>query len=202
MQSGAGMFGSGLGGFLGGMFGDSGGPYEDAANQYKKWTQKGVDAQNPFYNAGTAATGNLQDWLGGMKDPSGFINQLMGKYQESPWAKFQQQQSSRAGTNAASASGLTGSSPFAQQMQQNSSNISSQDMQNWLANVLGINSQYGAGNEFLSGQGAGAANQISGLYGNNAGRMGEAAYGQKAGENQDFWNMVGGGAQMAGSFFI
>src|SRR5665213_800508 len=109
---------------FGGMFGDSGKPYQDAMDQYKEWGDKAQNAQNPFLQAGQGAIGDYQKWLQGQQDPSGFINKMMGQYQESPWAKYQQQQSMRAGTNAASANGLAGSTPFAQQMQQNSQNIS------------------------------------------------------------------------------
>jgi len=185
-------FGGGIGQFIGGLFGDSDQPYEDAMDQYRQWAKRGEDVQNPFLKAGTGAIGNYQDWLNGMKDPSGFINNLMGKYQESPWAKYMQQQAMRAGNNAASASGLIGSTPFAQQMQQNAAGISSQDMQNWLGQVLGINTQYGAGNQYLMGQGANAANQLTNMFNQMGGRMGEAAYGAGAGRNQDRNNLWGG----------
>jgi len=191
---------SGLGGLLGGLFGDSGAPYEDAMKQYREWAGKAENVQNPFLNAGTGAIGKYQDWLKGMQDPSKFINNMMGQYQESPWAKYQQQQAVRAGQNAASASGLTGSTPFAQQLQQNASNISSQDMNQWLQNVLGINTQYGQGQNNLMGYGANAANALTKMYGDMGQQMGEAAYGQKAGENSDFMNMLGGGIQLAGMF--
>lgn len=208
MMSGAGgggfnrqMFGSGLGGFLGGMFGDSGAPYEAAQQQYQQYGNKAQEAQNPFYNAGTSAIPQFQDWLKGMQDPSGFINHLMGQYQESPWAKYQQQQGVRNGTNAASASGLIGSSPFAQQLQQNSQNISSQDMNQWLNHVLGINTQFGAGQQGLIGTGQNAANNLTNLYGQQGQNMAEAAYGNKSGEDQDFWDMLGGGIKLGGSLF-
>lgn len=194
------QFGSGLGGFLGGAFGDSGKPYDAAMNQYQDWANKAQKAQNPFLQAGQGAIGNFQNWLSTMQNPSGFINNLMGQYQQSPWAKYQQQQAMRAGTNAASASGLTGSTPFAQQLQQTSANISNEDMQNWLQNVLGINTQYGAGNQSLIDTGANAANSLTSLYNDMGKNMAESAYGRQAGENQDFWNMIGGGAEILGSF--
>lgn len=202
-------FGSGLGQFLGGMFGNSGAPYDDAMNQYRQWMGKGEGALNPYMQAGQRGMGNFEDWLGGMKDPSGFINKMMGQYQESPWAHNLQQQSMRAGTNAASMGGLpngmggagAGSTPFSQQMQQNASNISGQDMGNWLQNVLGINSQYGSGQAGLMGQGFNAANSLAGMYNQMGGRMGEAAYGRRAGQDQDFWNMIGGGLGIFGSMF-
>jgi len=204
-----GGFGSNLGTFLGGLFGDSGGPYEDAMKEYEKYMGKSREAQNPFYNAGTGAIPQFQDWLGKMKDPSAFINNLMGGYQESPFAKFQQQQGIRAGTNAASMGGLpngmggagAGSTPFAQQLQQNAQNISSGDMNSWLQNVLGINNQYGGGLSSLMQGGQSAANQISGMYNGYGPMMGNDAYGRKEGQNQDFWNTISGGLGLAGNFF-
>lgn len=195
---------SGLSGFLGGVFGDSGAPYADAMKQFQHYGNLAQNTQNPFLQAGQGAIGNYQHWLQGMQDPSHFINNLMGQYQESPYAKYQQQQAMRAGTNAASMGGLPngmggagiGSTPFQLQAQQNASNISSQDMNQWLQNVLGINTQYGAGNQYLMGQGANAANALTNMYGQLGQNMGEAAYGQRAGQNQDFMNMLGGGLQM------
>ena len=78
---------------------------------------------------------DYQDWLQTQKDPSKFINDQMANYQESPYAHYLQQQSMRAGQNAASASGLSGSTPLMQQMQQNSGQIASGDMNQWLQNV-------------------------------------------------------------------
>lgn len=186
------QFGSGLAGVLGGLFGNSAGPY----HEYSDWLGKAQEKQNPFYNAGTGALTNYQDWLTGMKDPSSFINRLMNQYQESPWARYQQQQAIRAGQNAGSASGLMGSTALAQQLQQNASNISSQDMQQWLQNVLGINTAYGQGQQNLITGGQNAANALTNILG----QRGEAAYGARAGQDQDFWNLIGGGAQLAAMF--
>lgn len=192
--------GGGIGGFLGGLFGDSGAPYDEAMKQYQKYGQMGADAQNPFLQAGQGAIPDYQNWLKKQQDPSGFINNMMGQYQESPYAKFLQQQSIRGGQNAASASGLMGSTPFAQQLQQNAGNIASGDMNQWLQNVLGINTQYGQGQQNLMTGGQNAANSLTNMYGNMGNQMGQAAYGKQAGKDQDFWNMIGGGAQIAAMF--
>jgi len=191
MQGGQGLQG-GLGQFFGGLFGNSGAPYGDAMKQFENYFGKAKDTQNPFYQAGVGALPQYQNWLSGMKNPSGFINNLMGGYQESPFAKFQQQQGIRAAQNMGSASGLTGSTPLTQFAQQNAQNISSQDMNQWLQNVLGVNTQYGSGlNNLISG-GQGAANNISSLLSQLGVLMGQGAYGQRAGENQDRSNMIGG----------
>ncbi len=196
--------GGGLASLLSGLFGNSGAPYGDAMKQFLKYYQEAKGAQNPFFNAGTGAIGPYQDWLKKMSDPSGFINNMMGQYKESPWARYLQDQSMRAGTNAASMGGNAmgqggagiGSTPFAQQMQQNSSNIASGDMNTWLQNALGINSQYGAGEKGLMDMGQHSGDILSQLAMMMGGQMGQGAFGQKFGQDQDFWNMIGGGASM------
>jgi len=194
------MFGSGLGGLLGGLFGDSGKPYDKAMEEYQKYMQMGQQTQQPYLNAGTGAIGDYQKWLQGQQDPSKFINDQMGQYQESPWAKNLQQQSMNAGQNAASASGLMGSTPLMQQLQQNAGNIASQDQNQWLQNVLGINTQYGQGQQNLMSGGQNAANSLTNMYNQMGQNMGQAAYGKEAGKKQDFWNTIGGGLGMIGSF--
>jgi len=188
------QIGGSIPGFLQYFFGHSGAPYEAANKAYTPFYNQAKEQQNPFYQAGTGAIPQFQDWLGQMKDPSGFINNLMGKYQESPFAKFQQQQGMRAAQNMGSATGLTGSTPLQMQAQQNAQNISSQDMNQWLQNVLGVNNNYGSGlfNEMQGGQHS--ADMLSQLMQGAGEYRGGTAYGQAAGEQNDksaLWGALG-----------
>lgn len=192
----------GLGGFLGGMFGNTDAPYDNAMDQYRNYGNKALGAQNPFYNAGMGGMNNYQEWLGGMKDPSAFINNMMQNYQQSPYNQYLQQQSQNAGQNAASASGLMGSTPFLQQSQQNAANIGQQGMDSWLKNVLGINSEYGQGQNNLMGVGQNAANNMSNIYNNMGQQMGDAEYNKGASGYNNFMNTIGGGLGAVGSMFL
>jgi hypothetical protein len=196
------MFTSGLGGLFGGLFGHSGRPYDEAQRQYQEWGDKGAGVQQPYQNAGTGALSDYQTWLQGQKDPAKFINDQMKNYNESQYAHNLQQQSVNAGQNAASAAGLMGSTPLMQQLQQNAGNITSADQNQWLQNVLGVNTQYGQGQQNLINGGQNAANSLTNLYNNMGQRMGEAAYGKQAGKQQDFWNTLGGIGSTIGSFFL
>lgn len=194
------MFGSGLGGLLGGMFGNSGKPYDKAMEQYQKYLQMGQGVQQPYLDAGKEGLGNYQEWLKGQKDPADFINNLMGQYQQSPYNSYLQGQAQNAGINAGSANGTMGSSALMQQMQQNAANIGQQGMDSWLQNALGINSQYGQGQQNLMQGGQNSANSLMNMYNNMGQQMGDAAYGKEAGKQNDWWNMLGGVGGIIGSF--
>ena len=84
--------------------------------------------------------------------------------------------------------------------QQNAGNISQQGMDSWLQNALGINSQYGQGQQNLMQGGQGAANSLMNMYSNMGNKMGDAAYGKEAGKQNDWWNMLGGVGGIIGSF--
>lgn len=196
------QFLGGLGGLFGGMFGNSDKPYDAAMQQFQQWANKGQQTQQPYLDAGTGAIGDYQKWLQSQQDPSKFINDQMKNYQTSDYAKNLQQQSMNAGQNAASASGLMGSTPLMQQLQNNAGQITSADQNQWLQNVLGINTQYGQGQNNLMTGGQNAANSLTNMYNQMGQNMGEAAYGQQAGKNQDRNNMFGGIGSLIGSFFL
>ncbi len=202
---------SGMGGSLAslfeGIFNNAGAPYGDAMSQLQKYFQGAQGFQNPFYQAGTQGTQNYQNWLSGMQDPTKFINNTMNQYQASPYSQYLQQQAVRAGQNAASMGGLSngqggaglGSSPFAQQLQQNAANISSQDMNQWLGNVLNVNQQYGQGQQNLMNTGQNAANSLTNLFSRMGENMGQLALGQGEGNQQNLSNIFSGLFGIGGS---
>lgn len=192
----AGLFDS-IGSIFGGL--TSKDPYKDAMKQYQKYANQAAGYQNPFYNAGKGAIGDYQNYLKGMSDPSEFINNLMGGYSESPYAKHMQDQSMRAAQNMGSASGLSGSTPLTQFAQENAGNIASGDMNQWLQNVLGINNQYGGGLEKLMGIGQNSANSLSNIFGNLGNNMGGAAAGSTNFNNKKMSDIFSGLFGLAGN---
>lgn len=185
-------FGAGLGSLLGGLFNDYEAPFEEAGKAARPWFDRAANEFEPYSQFGQRGMGRFEDWLSGMKDPTSFINNLMGKYQESPWSRFSKDQAMRASTNAASASGTIGSTPFANEVAQNAAGISSQDMQNWLAQVLGINSQYGQGWQNAINTGTNANAGRANIFSNRGNMEGYLA-GGKAGARNNRWNDIFGG---------
>lgn len=186
------QLGSSFAGIGTGLFGNSGAPYQAAEKELGDFYNRATGFQNPFIQMGTGAIPQYQQWLQGQQNPSGFINQLMGQYQQSPGAKYLQDQAMRAAQNMGSATGLTGSTPLTQYAQQQATGISAQDMQNWLQNVLGINTQYGQGLGSMVSGGQNAANVLSQLAQGFGQDIAGMQYGKTAGQQADRASLFGG----------
>lgn len=181
--------------FLGGLIGSSQG-FDAASKALGQGWEQAQQYQKPFWETGVNALPQYNKWLQGMQNPSDYLNNLMGQYQQSPWAKFQTQQGIRAANNAGSASGLIGSTPLAQSTADYARNISSQDQNNWLQNVLGINNLYGQGQFNLANIGQNSANSLTNYLGDYSRAQAEAqAKSADAGQN-DMFNMIGGGLSL------
>lgn len=191
----------GLSSIFSGLFGNND-PYKDAMKQYQNYANQAAGYQNPFYNAGNAAIPQYQNYLQKMSDPSQFINNLMGGYQESPHSQYLQDQAMKSAMNASSASGLSGSSAMNQAISQNAADISSQDMNQWLQNVLGINSQYGQGLGSMMGMGQNAGNQLSNIYTGLGNEMAQGSYGSSMAKNQQMGDLFGGLGNLAMLAFL
>lgn len=192
----------GITGMLGGLFGDSGAPFEDASRELQKGQRAVEGYQQPYMNAGQQAIPAFQNWLQPQSNPSMFINNLMNQYQASPYSQYLQNQGLRTAQNMGSASGLTGSTPLLQFAQQNAGNIASSGMNDWLSHVLGINTQYGAGQQGLIGSGQNAANALTNYNQGYSQDMANMAYGKGAAENKDWSNVLKGAGGLIGSFFL
>lgn len=196
-------FMAGLPGALGGIFGMGGGdPYADAMKQYQKYADQAAGYQNPFFEAGSGAIGDYQDYLQRMQDPSAYLNQLMGDYQESGYNKYLQDEAARAGLNAASAGGLVGSTPYMQEAERTAANLAQGGMDNWLKQALGLNELYGSGLDTLMGRGQGASNALTNLYGGLGKSMGLGTYGQGMDKRQQMGDLFGGLGSLAMLAFL
>lgn len=196
------QFGGGLSQLLSGIFGGTGKAQQKAFDEYNKYQQQALGAQQPYNQAGMRGMKQYESMLGNMQDPGKFLNNLTGQYQESPYQKYLQQNALNASNNAASASGMMGSSPLSQFNMQQVGNIANSGIQDWLKQALGINSEALGGYQHLTDVGQKAANNISDIYGNLGNAAGGNAYNQQmAGQNQ--WsNILGGLGGMGLSFFL
>lgn len=139
------------------------------------------------------------------QSPTDYYNQIMGGYNESPQAKYEQEQSLRASNAGGAASGMLGSGAAQKALQQNAADISGRDQQRYFQNVGNANqmqmgylgdlrnqqNQYNSMQQYLTGMGYGAATG-SGQNAINKG-LSNAQYDQSAFDN--IAGLVGAGGQ-------
>jgi hypothetical protein len=77
-------------------------------------------------------------------------------------------------------------------MQQNSANIAQGGMNDWLQNVLGVNTQYGGGLEHLMAGGQHSADEMDELISKFGPELAQMLAGQSEGENFDKMSGIGG----------
>lgn len=153
----------------------------DAANQYlNQIPGEAHNAYDPYINQGKESGTNIHaafEQL--MKDPQGFINNIMNGYKESDAYKYQSDKLGKSLSNTAASGGIAGT-PLDQMNQgEQLQGLLSADQQQWLQNVLGrfdLGLQ-GEQNEATQGYDAtknlndiisGSLNQQGGLAFNNA----------------------------------
>jgi hypothetical protein len=180
-----------IGGLLQSIFGNSGSPYEAFQKKMDEMIQKGAAPFKPFYDVGVGAMNPFVKRLEMMEDPTKFYSDISSKYQESPFAKFMTNQAMRGASNAASASGMLGSTAHQREAENYARDISSKDQQDFINKILGINQNYMGGLGSLMNFGYGSAGGISDLYKNAMQSQAQAAGNQRQGGINDILGGIG-----------
>lgn len=190
--------------FLGGIFGGGADPMS-AANKY---LEQIPDIQRqylePFINRAGSAGDIMSEQFGRMaQDPTAMLNQLMEGYEPSKGYQFQQDQMSQAAANTAAAGGLRGSPQEQAQQQSITQGLLSQDMQNWLKNAMGLQSEGLQGESGLYRGGLGAAGNLADSLSNVLGTQAQMGYRDALQRNQgpmDIFRGLLGGLGTLGGF--
>jgi hypothetical protein len=121
------------------------------------------DAYDPYITQGKEAGGIMGDQYGEMsQDPSGLINRLMQNYKQSEGFQFKRDQALKAAGNSAAAGGMRGSALDVGNQVDLENRLQSQDMQEWLQNVLGVQQQGLQGEQHLFDTGYDATKTMTG----------------------------------------
>jgi|GEM_PF-2695379 len=201
----AGIEGSLLGKYLGGQGDFSGGgekTLQSAQDYIQQMGQQAIGQLAPYQQAGY---GGLQQYMQALQpyaDPSQMYSQIMGGYQTSPAAQFQQQEGLKQLQNAMESRGMAGSGQEMKDVLGYSQGLASQDMQQYLQNILGMGQTYLGGEAGLGQIGLGAAGQMgqfgltsAGQYGNLAAQLANVqaqAEAQKEASESGLAGMLGG----------
>jgi len=149
---------------------------KNPASAAQPYLQKNEHLYDEYAGYGKQAGSDMAGRYGQMaNDPTAYYNQLMEGYQPSASYEMRNQEAQRAAGNSAAAGGMRGS----QQDVENSAKIQDmlmgEDMQQWLKNVMGIESEGSQGQSHMFDTGFNATNQQSN---NNLNQAGMAFQGQ------------------------
>lgn len=158
------------------------------------------DIYDPYISQGQGAYGVMSPQFQSMsQDPSAFINQLMGQYEPSKGYQLQRDEALRAAGNTAAAGGMRGSMQDIEGESGLAARLQGQDMQQWLNNVLGVQSQGLQGEQGLYGTGFQASGALGGDLANVLGQQAQYAYQGAQGENQKRAALMQALGQLGGS---
>lgn len=166
-----------MGGSLGSLFGGGNKP-SDKANKYLDQIGGAAGKYlDPYAQGGQKYfEGGGNTFLGGIQDPSGFLNQIGAGYKESPGLKFQIQKQTDAANRAASAGGMAGS-PAAQQTNMELANdLASQDYNNYIQNALGFYNTNASGTQNMANLGQQSAQSMADYMAQVLGQKGRNAF--------------------------
>lgn len=178
------------------LFGGGGKSPKDAANKYlnqiPEVAHQGFD---PYVNAGLDASNQTKSaYEELLNDPTGFINKIMENYQPSEGYNFQKGLLTKDLSNTAAAGGVAGT-PLDQLNQgQQIQGLLSQDMQQFLSNILNVHTQGLNGEEGIASRGFDATKNLTDTLGNNLTQQGGLAFQDQQQKNQnksDLWSMFG-----------
>lgn len=181
------------------------------ANQARKYIDQ-IPGQlygiyDPYIDRGNAQYAGLNQQYTNMgQDPTGYLNKILQSYTPSKAYQLQRDEALRAAGNTAAAGGMRGSLDDIQKQARIADSLSGQDMQQWLNNVLGIQSTGLTGQQGFYNQGYNAANNLAGDLSNVLGTQGQLAFQGQAQQNQSYRDLMNAlfkhlatGASMAGS---
>lgn len=164
----------------------------DAAMPYlNRVPQYGYDAYNPFIKQGQEADQQLLPQYGAMNsDPVQYLNQILGQYKPSAGYQYREDRNLRQAHNTAAAGGYVGTQNDIENRTGITNGLMSQDIQEFLANVLGIKGTGIAGLENRAGRGFEAAGSLADYLGGASGAQGQAAYSGRAQKEANRANML------------
>lgn len=194
--------GAGLG-LLGGassLFGED--PAEAAAPYLGGIGRETKPYYDPYIQAGREAIGQVQpEYQRLIQDPSGALARIGAGYQASPGYQFTLGQAQKAAQQAAAAGGMLGTPAQQQRMSEITSNLASQDYNNYLRNVMGL---YGQGLSGLSGigqMGYGASDAMARMLAQQMASQAQLQYAGAANRNQGIGGILGDIGGILGSIF-
>lgn len=193
-------------GFLSSLLGKSKNPADKAQpylNQIAPMAQQNL---NPYISRGTEAGDTAYGEFNKLvQDPTAFLDSLFANYSMSEGFNNRRNEALRTARDAAATGGFSGTYGDQKLQTELADSLLSQDMQQWLNNVLGV---YGTGLEGLQGfqnQGFNASTDLTNILGSTLGSQAGLAFQGQSQRNKNKMDLLGilgqlGGAAIGGMF--
>ena len=165
----------------------------NAANQHLQQISKmGKETLDPYMQGGHQAQNTASNQYNKMANgPMDFLNQIISGYKPSEGYKFREKNALNAARNSAAAGGFSGTHNDQMNQAELSNGLLGQDMQEWLQNVLGIQSTGLSGLENQAHRGLEGARSLADLLGNVGGAQAGLARSSGREQNQNQNQMMG-----------
>lgn len=158
----------------------------DKANQYiEQIPDIARQYYNPYIERGNKAYEEYDPVISGMtQDPTSYLNKILEGYEPSKGYETKRDEMLRAARNTAAAGGMAGSNQDVSLGTTIVDSLLSQDMQQWLQNVLGIQKTGLAGEQNLMNQGFQASGGLESDLANVLGQQAQYAFQGQREKNQ------------------
>lgn len=150
------------------------------------YSKMGMDAATKY----SAAADSM------LSDPTGFVSKIMDSYYQSPQYKYQAGQASDAAANASAMGGTLGTGFHQNQVADAIQGISSRDMQQFLQNILGVNTMGMDATGNVMNQGYNASKSLADILSGNLRDQGSLAYDSAERRATGASDLIAGGASM------
>lgn len=154
---------------------------------------------DPYINQGKEAYGQINPIYGSMaQDPMAYLQQLMQGYQPSQGYQQRRDEALTAAGNTAAAGGMRGSFQDIKGQGRLADSLLTDDMQQWLKNVMGVqnNGLQGLGQFYNNGYDA--SKNLAGDLSNVFGTQGQLAFQDQSQKNRNAQNQFSGLGSLAG----
>lgn len=154
----------------------------------------------PYIEHGNEAYNTINPEFSGMaKDPVAFLEQIMKGYEPSKAYQLRRDETQRAAGNSAAAGGMRGSINDITNQSRLTDALLGDDMQQWLNNVLGLETQGLKGEQGFYDTGFNATKGLTGDLSNVLGTQAGLAFQGQANQNQSKSDLLSGIMKAIGS---
>jgi len=157
----------------------------------------------------TADAGLDNEYTSMMNDPQAFMNHIMENYKPSEGYQTQKNELMNTMGNTSAAGGIAGTPMDQQNQAQGVQGLLSKDMQEYLANIMGIHDKGVAGEQGVSDRGYDAQGRLTDTLGNSLNQQGGMAFQEQQQQNKDanerqnsMWSIFGKALGAGGGFAL